>query len=44
MTLWSPTYRVYEFRLCSMFISVINNVNMIKWFGEEEEELETQLN
>jgi hypothetical protein len=34
---------VYEFRLCSIFISVFKNVNMIKWF-EEEEELEKQGN
>jgi hypothetical protein len=34
---------VYEFRLCSVFISVLKNVNMIKWF-EEEEELEKQRN
>jgi len=36
-------YTVYEFRLCSIFISVFKNVNMIKWF-EEEEELEKQGN
>jgi len=35
--------RVYEFRLCSIFICVFKNVNMIKWF-EEEEELEKQGN
>jgi hypothetical protein len=31
---------VYEFQLCSIFISVFKNVNMIKWFEEEEEEEE----
>jgi len=36
-------YTVYEFRLCSIFISVFKNVNMIKCF-EEEEELEKQGN
>jgi hypothetical protein len=29
---------VYEFWLCSIFISVFKNVNIIKWFEEEEEE------
>jgi hypothetical protein len=36
-------YTVYKFRLCSIFISVFKNVNMIKWF-KEEEELEKQRN
>jgi len=35
---------VYEFRLCSIFISVFKNLNMIKWFEEEEEELGKQMN